>query len=362
MILTIAVTMLVLGVLIFVHELGHFMAAKSVDIEVSRFSIGLGPKVFGVHRGETEYVFSWIPLGGYVKMVGMADEEVTSKLEGRTDTPSKSPSGRDFDAKPIWARAFVLSAGVFMNWLFALIAFTALAMGQGVNEPRIQSVTEGSPAEQAGLRAGDLIRRVDGMSVRNPAQVIIGVERKVGEPIDIVVDRDGKKLEFVATPEGIEQFNELLGESGTVGRVGIVIGQYSSRAGPIEAIAQGWGNAAYWTTAVAQFLGDLVTGKSSAREVGGPIMIGQISGAAARAGFWPLLGFMAFISINLAVFNLLPIPVLDGGHLMFLGVEAVRGKALSIKQRLRFTTVGMGVVVAVMLWAVGNDLLRVFFR
>ena len=160
MILTIAVTMLVLGVLIFVHELGHFMAAKSVDIEVSRFSIGLGPKMFGVQRGETEYVFSWMPLGGYVKMAGMADEEVTAKLEGGVEPLPSSNSDRDFDAKPIWARVWVLSAGVMMNWLFAAIAFIAIAIGQGVNEPRITSVAEGSPAERAGLRADDLIRRV----------------------------------------------------------------------------------------------------------------------------------------------------------------------------------------------------------
>lgn len=362
MILTIAVTMLVLGVLIFVHELGHFMAAKSVDIEVSRFSIGLGPKMFGVQRGETEYIFSWIPLGGYVKMAGMADEEVTAKLEGGVEPSPSSNSDRDFDAKPIWARVWVLSAGVMMNWLFAAIAFIAIAIGQGVNEPRITSVTEGSPAERAGLRADDLIRRVDGVVVRDPGQVIIGVERSVGEPIEIVVDRGGEKLEFVATPEGIERFNELLGEFGIVGRIGVELGQYTGRAGPIEAIVEGWGNATYWTVTIVQFLGDLITGRSSAREVGGPIMIGEISGAAARAGFWALLGFMAIISINLAVFNLLPIPVLDGGHLMFLGIEAIRGKALSIEQRLRLTTVGMALVVGIMLWAVGNDLIRVFFR
>ncbi len=358
MALTIAVTILVLGVLIFVHELGHFAAAKSVDIAVPRFSIGLGPRMWGFRRGETEYVLSWIPLGGYVKMAGMAEEEVTSKLEGGEEGSSTAPSDRDFDAKPLWARVFVISAGVLMNWLFAVIAFAAIAMGEGVVEPRVATVDEGSPAEAAGLRPGDLLLRVDGAAVQEPGHVTIRIERKPDEAVPLLIERDGQRLELTAVPRGVELFNEFMGESRTVGRIGISIGADRGRLGLGEGLAQGWGSTVYWTRAVLQFLGDLITGRSSAREVGGPILIGQISGEAARAGFWRLLSFMAIISINLAVFNLLPIPVLDGGHLLFLGIEAVRGKALSIEQRLRFTTVGMVLVVGLMLWAVGNDLLR----
>lgn len=362
MIFTIVVTIVVLGVLIFVHELGHFAAAKSVDIEVPRFSIGLGPKMLGFRRGETEYVISWIPLGGYVKMAGMAEEEVTSKLEGGAEQAPVAPSPRDFDGKPLWARVLVISAGVLMNWLFAIVAFTAIAMSQGVAEPRIASVVEGSPAEAAGLQEGDLIRRIDGTRVRDGTQVIIGIERKPGEPLEIVVDRAGESVTTTATPEVVEEFNEVLGQMRTVGKVGIGIETTRGEVGFGGAVTQGWGNTVYWSRTIVQFLGDLVTGRSSAREVGGPLMIGEISGQAARAGFWQLLGFMAIISINLAVFNLLPIPVLDGGHLLFLGIEAIRGKALSIDQRLRFTTVGMVFVVGLMLWAVGNDLVRVLFR
>ena len=358
MILTIAVTILVLGVLIFVHELGHFVAAKSVDIEVPRFSIGLGPKMFGFRRGETEYVISWIPLGGYVKMAGMADEEVTSKLEGGGEAGTLGGL-RDFEAKPLWARTLVISAGVVMNWLFAVLAFGAIAMGQGVAEPRVTEVRPGTPAEAAGLRVDDLIRQVDGSRVRDPLQVSLLIERRPGEPVRFEVERGGDRLEITAIPDSVDLFNEIAQESRVVGRVGISIGQASRRAGVGEALAHGWGSTVYWSRAVVQFLGDLVTGRSSAREVGGPIMIGQISGQAARAGFWQLLSFMAIISINLAIFNLLPIPVLDGGHLLFLGIEAVRGRALSVEQRLRFTTVGMVFVVGLMLWAVGNDLLRV---
>ena len=367
MILTILVTILVLGVLIFVHELGHFAAAKSVGIDVPRFSIGLGPKMMGFRRGETEYVLSWIPLGGYVKMAGMADEEVTSTLEGGGDPEAArrreaAPGPGDFDGKPFWARVLVISAGVIMNWLFAVAAFSAIAMGRGVFEPRIIDVAPGSPAAEAGLRNDDLIRRVDGAAVHDPAQVTMRIERMAGVSVDIVVDRNGEELTFVATPEPVEQYSDLTGESRTVGRVGISLGAEGGRAGPVEALGRGWSNATYWGGAVVQFLGDLVTGRSSAREVGGPILIGEISGRAARAGFWELLSFMAIISINLAIFNLLPIPVLDGGHLLFLGIEGVRGRALSVQARVRFTTVGMVFVLALMVWAVGNDVLRVILR
>ena len=367
MIVTILVTILVLGVLVFVHELGHFAAAKSVGIDVPRFSIGLGPKMVGFRRGGTEYVLSWIPLGGYVRMAGMADEEVTSTLEGG-DSPEETarraaaPGPGDFDGKPLWARVLAISAGVIMNWLFAVVAFAAIAMGRGVIEPRIVEVAPGSPAAEAGLRSGDLIRRVDGAAVHDPAQVTMRIERLAGKSVDIAVERGGERLTFVATPETVEQYSDLIGESRTVGRVGISIGAERGRADPIAALGHGWSNTTYWGGAVLQFLGDLVTGRSSAREVGGPILIGEISGRAARAGFWELLSFMAIISVNLAIFNLLPIPVLDGGHLLFLGIEAVRGRALSVQARMRFTTVGMVFVLALMVWAVGNDVLRLVLR
>ncbi|WP_428274757.1 RIP metalloprotease RseP [Candidatus Palauibacter sp.] len=369
MIVTILVTLIVLGVLIFVHELGHFAAAKSVGIDVPRFSIGLGPKMVGFRRGGTEYVLSWIPLGGYVKMAGMADEEVTSTLEGggagasyETARSEARPGPGDFDGKPLWARFFAISAGVVMNWMFAVVAFAAIAMGRGVFEPRIAEVAPGSPAAEAGLRSDDLVLRVDGAAVHDPAQVTMRIERRAGEPVDIVVERGGEQLTFVATPEAVEQYSDLTGESRTVGRVGITVGADGGRAGPVAALGRGWSNANYWGGAVLQFLADLVTGRSSARDVGGPILIGEISGRAARAGFWELLSFMAIISINLAIFNLLPIPVLDGGHLLFLGIEAIRGRALSVQARMRFTTVGMVFVLALMVWAVGNDVLRVILR
>ena len=392
MIITVLVTILVLGVLIFVHELGHFAAAKSVDIEVPTFSIGLGPKLVGFRRGETEYVLSWIPLGGYVKMAGMVDEEVTRMLEGgaegedgaatREDAASAGPgtaagnigavagagtsggaSPRDFDAKPLWARFMVISAGVVMNWLFAVVAFAAVAMGRGVIEPRIVDVSPDSPAAAAGLRTNDLITRVDGVRVREAPHVTTRIARRPGEPIDLVVERDGTGLTFVATPAPVELEDAIAGASPTIGRLGIIVGGETRQVGPVEALSRGWSTTTYWGGAILEFLTELVTGRTSPRELGGPILIGEISGRAARAGFWELLAFMAIISVNLAIFNVLPIPVLDGGHLLFLAVEVLRGgRPLSIRQRLRFTQVGMFLILALMVWAVGNDVLRLVLR
>lgn len=359
MLFTILITIVVLGVLIFVHELGHFIAAKAVDIEVPRFSIGLGPKMMGFRRGETEYVISWLPLGGYVKMAGMADEQVTSKLEGG-ETADGAPSSRDFEAKPLWARTIVILAGVAMNWLFAIGAFAALAVQQGIIDPVVAQVEEGSPADAAGFSAGDRILAVDGVDVKEPSHVRIVVERKADEPIRFLVARAEERVELEATPAPVEVYNEVAQQSVTVGRIGVTFDLEAGRrsVGLATALVEGWDQTVYWTGTVVRFLADLVTGESSVRELGGPIMIGQISGQAARAGIWPLVAFMAVISINLAVLNLLPIPVLDGGHLLFLAIEGVRGKALSVEQRLRYTTVGMVFVIGLMLWAIGNDLLR----
>ena len=360
---TLLATIVVLGVLIFVHELGHFMAAKAVDIEVQRFSIGLGPKMFGFTRGETEYVISWLPLGGYVKMAGMADEDATSALEGGSDAePGRQPGTRDFESKSVLARAFVLLAGVGMNWLFAFLAFVALALGTGIIEPRVEEVGEDSPAEVAGLEVGDLVLSINGQRTRNSSQLIQEIQKKPGEQIHLVIDRAGEELAVVAVPDSVMMFSEIANDSLLIGRVGVRLGSAASHRtlGIGEALLEGGSQTSYYTMDVLRFLKNLVTGRNSARDLGGPILIGQLSGAAMRAGVWALLFFMAIISINLAVLNLLPIPVLDGGHLLFLMIEAVRGKAVSIDQRLRWTTVGMVLVVGLMIWAVGNDLLRLF--
>ncbi len=449
--MTILATVVVLGVLIFVHELGHFWAAKAVGIEVQRFSIGLGPRLFGFTRGETEYVISAIPLGGYVKMGGM-DDEVMEQIEGgAVDAPPRVPSDRDFDQKPIWARTLVISAGVIMNMIFAFGVYTFLAIQYGVQEPattRIGVVTEatlpagteslatiepgsrflsiggepvedwgdvqeglfradpgpvtielgepmrtleiaipeaeedrlrlvtsfapwreagvgmatpGSPADRGELEAGDRILAVDGQPTPNWYAFVAEIEARPGERVSVTIERDGRELERTVTldTEGVEQPDGSIVDEG---RIGIAPPALETTYRPVslgQALQIGYDETVFVTGVIVGFLRDLVTFNVSPRSVGSIVTIGEASGQAAAAGFDVFLRFMALFSVNLAVLNLLPIPVLDGGHLVFIAIEAIRGgRPLSVEQRLKWSNVGFLVIVGIMLWALGNDFLR----
>ncbi len=446
--MTVVATIIVLGVLIFVHELGHFAAAKAVGVEVQRFSIGLGPKVFGFTRGETEYVLSAIPLGGYVKMGGM-DDEVMDRLEGG-DAEPRQPSERDFDAKPIWARTLVISAGVIMNMLFAFGVYTFVAaywgeahrsttvlgkvdaallpegtggladvepgsrfvrvggediaywtqVQQGLYEAEpgplsvefadpartvqidipvsegqrvrlvqavqrwidagVGVVNPGSPAAKAGLEQGDVVLAVDGIDVDNWFEFVSLIEARGGQRAQLSIVREGREL---VRPVDVER-EEVTGVDGRtreVGRIGIYPppDDYLYLRIPVgEAVVSGYEQTIGVSGLILGFLRDLVTGGVSPRQMGSIVTIGEASGNAAEAGLDQFLQFMALFSVNLAVLNLLPIPVLDGGHLLFLAIEAVRGRALSMEQRLRWSNVGFLIVMGIMLWALSNDFLR----
>jgi len=448
--MTILATIIVLGVLIFVHELGHFAAAKAVGVEVQRFSIGLGPKVAGFKHGETEYVLSAIPLGGYVKMGGM-DDEVMERLEGGEEGPTRVPSSRDFDAKPIWARAFVISAGVIMNMLFAFGTYAFLAAQYGVPEydstrigavfsdslpegtealatidpgsrvlqiggvetehwgdvqrrlfeaepgplsirfaeparevdivvpespeerrslvtaiaawieAGVGAVNPGSPADRAGLEPGDRIVAVSGTPVANWWEFVAAIEERPGERVEITIIRDDRELIRAVTLDA-ESETRPDGTTALVGKVGVYQPQLATvyRDVPFgEAVRHGYRETAAVTGLIVGFLEDLVTGGISPRSMGSIVTIGEASGQAAAAGLDQFLRFMALFSVNLAVLNLLPIPILDGGHLVFLGIEAVRGgRGLSVEQRLKWSNVGFLIVVGIMVWALSNDFLR----
>jgi regulator of sigma E protease len=454
----------VLGVLIFVHELGHFITAKLADIEVPRFSIGFGPKILGFRRGETEFVISLLPLGGYVKMAGMEEleqieggpatvndtvgAETPEELAAMADQPHRP---RDFESKSLPWRTLVISAGVIMNLLFAFAVFTMSAAVWGVPddpgtalggvseelltadaavlaeiepgsvvtavngetvttwremlraltvaragearidfedqtsltfvlpaddtekgrvinsfefaspaEPILEPIIAGGPADEAGLSAGDRVLQAGTQQVSTWQEFITLIERSPGVPVPLVIERDGQRMELTITPE-----DRVLESGIRVGRMGINVPALDAhlprvRLGPFASIAHGASQTWDVTTLTLDFLGGMFTGRHSARNIGGPIMIGQLSGRFIRLGVEEFLSFMAILSVNLAVLNLLPIPVLDGGQLVFLGAEAVRGRPLSVKTRMRLTQVGFVFIILLMTWAVGNDVLRVF--
>ena len=450
--MTVLATIIVLGVLIFVHELGHFFAAKGVGVEVQRFSIGLGPKIFGFRRGETEYVLSAIPLGGYVKMGGMGDE-VMEKIEGGGDGEARRPSERDFDAKPLWARAFVISAGVIMNMLFAFTLYTAVAAIWGIPsigstrvalvresalpsgtqelarlpiggsvvsvgdrkvgtwsqvtnalltapagpteivtegpassvrvdfpadpeargamvgalqrwvEAVVGAVVPGSAADRGDLRASDRILAVDGSPVANSDEFVRLIQSRAGQRVELSVERDGGGITRAVTPEPEKEVDPGTGTERTVGRVGIyfAMGELAyQKVGILASLRYGGRETIGIAAIILGFLKDLVSGGISPRSLGSIVTIGEASGQAAAAGAEMFLRFIALFSVNLAVLNLLPIPVLDGGHLLFLGIEAVRGQALTVEQRLRWSNVGFLFVMGIMIWALSNDFLRLF--
>jgi regulator of sigma E protease len=451
--MTIIATIVVLGVLIFVHELGHFGAAKMVGVKVERFSIGLGPRVWGVTRGETEYVLSAVPLGGYVKMGGM-DDEVMERIEGGGDEETRrSPSPRDFDAKPLWARAFVISAGVIMNMIFAFGVYAFSAGWWGVRqidttrigeirtellpdgaeslgrvpvgarivsldgtpvkhwgdvtstlldapagplrirtespeeeveirvpaaeeerislvrslghwaEPAVGAVNPGSPAEDAGLQAGDRIVAVDDQPLETWYAFVRAIQAHPGEEVRITLEREGSRLYRDVTTNVTTITDPVSGESRRVGAIGVYMPVDEivyEKAGLGQAVVYGWRETVAITVTILDFLKQLVTGGISPRSMGSIVTIGQASGQAASMGVDAFLRFMALFSVNLAILNLLPIPVLDGGHLLFLAIEGVRGRALSVEQRIRWSNVGFVIIMGIMLWALGNDMLRLF--
>jgi len=452
MVTTILATAVVLGVLIFVHELGHFLTAKWADIEVPRFSIGFGPRILGFRRGETEYVISLLPLGGYVKMAGMEEME---DIEGGSSGSGSSPDAprrkgpRDFESKSLLTRTIVISAGVVMNLLFAFVAFSVIAMIWGapvptppvignvieeylpagtealaalprlsridavendtipdfdtlpialgtaragpvelrfanappitidvpapdseramliaslepvaIADPVLDSILPGEAADRAGLLAGDRILDVGDQPIGSWQEFGEAIENSGADPVPLVVERGADTVHVAVTPT-----RRTLPGGYTYNRIGVTVRRQvvpveRTRLGPVHAVIWGASETWRWVRLTVDFLAGMFSGRISPRNVGGPILISQVSGEAARAGIEALLNFMAVLSVNLAILNLLPIPVLDGGHLVFLLIEGVRGRPVSLEQRVRLTKVGFFLILVLMTFAIGNDLVR----
>lgn len=451
MLVTIVALIIVLGVLIFVHEAGHFVAAKLAGIYVHRFSLGLGPPIpwLTFKKGETEYSISWLPLGGYVKMASREEDIGSSALEGGAPALSVPPD-RVFEAKSVPVRMVVILAGVAMNALFALAVFTFLAYKNGrqidsvttvgrvvedtlppeaaalkqirpgtqivringdtvsswddvvseiVNRPEsevrielsdgatvvlpihpdaleeriraaqalqpfrtpvVGEVLPGRPAAEAGMLEGDTIVAINGKPVEQWYETLELLQANPGQQLDIEVARGGRRhsLDVVSYLDSIPGAD---GKLQAVGRIGVALGTgfISEPMTPGEAVVAGWQATISSSTQVVRTVRGLFTGRISGRSVGGPILIGQLAGESARLGLDTFLGFMALISINLAILNMLPIPVLDGGQFLFLLGEAVIRRPLPMKLRERLTTVGMVLIILLMGLAFSNDIRRV---
>jgi len=428
-------TAIALGVLVFIHELGHFLAAKATGMRVDRFSLGFPPRAFGKKIGETDYCISWLPLGGYVKIAGMIDESFD------TDFLHRSPEPWEFRAKPIWARMLVISAGVIMNVILAVCIFWGINYTHGRliekttevgyvvtgspaaqagfqagdkilsvnnetvthwdeiqtfiyidnfgkdltidvdrhgehkqvfiprtllpdNSPQplgiveahtvvmISDVEPGKPADKMGLRPGDILVSMNGVNIANDSDVIKTVRANAGTPISVSWKRGDQMLSGTATPSDS-------------GRVGIRLGNYY--VGPrdtlhyslFQAFYAGFRNAYQSTVMFYKSIGQVIVGKASLKDnVGGPIAIAQIATKSAESGLTSFLSFMALLSMSLAILNILPFPVLDGGHLVMLVYEKVLGREIPPKVKLGIQKAGFIILLAFMAFVIYNDISR----
>jgi regulator of sigma E protease len=348
MLTTILASVFVLGVLIFFHELGHFLLAKRAGIRVDKFSLGFPPSIIKKKWGETVYAIGLIPLGGYVRMAG--------------DNPDDKRTGApwEFMSKSVWKRFTVIIAGPLMNFFLAIFIFTGLFYFRGIEIDKvfIDSVSPDSPAEAAGIMAGDYIISVDGTSVSSFIEMAELIQGKVEEPLEIGWMRDGTQFSKTMTTMKQYAISSDGDTTGTYGVIGVTSGRKYESIGLFPAIWEAVYQTGYIAAKSIEFIGGFFSGKSKASDVGGPIFIAQFAGATARAGIDILLEFMALLSVNLAVLNILPIPVFDGGHIMFLLAEKIKGAPISLKVRLIFQQIGVAFLLFLVIFITFNDITR----
>ncbi|OFV88916.1 MAG: RIP metalloprotease RseP [Acidobacteria bacterium RBG_16_68_9] len=342
-----------LGFLIVVHELGHFIFAKRLGVGVLKFSVGFGPRLFGRTVNGTEYALSAVPLGGYVKMVGEDPDAGGADVDPRVS----------FNQQPLWKRAAIVLAGPGFNILGAFLIFASVFVVYGARVPseaaKVGGVMEDMPAEQAGLQVGDVVTALDGTPVRTWEELSAGIRASGGREVALGVQRGETTLTVRVTPQSKPDkslFGEVVGEAFVIG---IERGLDQEDVGVVRSLGMAANQTFWWIQTLVLSVVKMVQGKISTQEIGGPILIAQAAGQQARMGLEYFLHFMAVISINLGILNLLPIPILDGGHLLFCVIEAVLRRPLKIRHREIAQQIGLVILVGLMAFAFYNDIARV---
>lgn len=354
MILTFVAFVIVVGIIVFVHELGHFIAAKLTGVRVEVFSLGFLNKMVSKKIGETEYAISWLPLGGYVKMSGMIDESLEDKpLTG---------AAWEFMSKTFPQKVLVLSAGVLMNFLMGIIVFFALTWAIGVaeiSEPLVGSIEKDFPAAQAGIGPGDRIISIDGDSIETWQKLTDIIHPRAGDTLNVVWQHDGQLLNarMVARTREFKQGDSTL----SFGAIGIGPRAIFKKVGMLKSLGYGFELTGKIIALSLVVVKDLIIGHASLNEVAGPIGIAQLSGQTIRSGLVDFLAFIAQVSVGIGLLNILPLPVVDGGHIVFAGVEAIIRRPISSKVKLNVWKVGWALLIAFFLLVTYHDILRIIF-
>jgi regulator of sigma E protease len=341
---------ILLGVIIFVHELGHFIFAKLTGVKVLKFSLGFGPKLVGKKYGETEYLISAVPLGGYVKMLG--------EMPG--DELKEEEKQFAFNNQAVWKRFIIVFCGPLFNLLFAAaIFFFTFVNGIPVLIPEIGSVMQGTPAEKAGLVKGDRIVGINGTAIRQWDEMTEVIHKNPGKPLGLTIRRNGTTFHVSITPEKT-RVKDIFGEEEEVGLIGIkpsgssVIRREDVGSAFTDSFTRTWEISKLTIVSIIKLIERVIPMQT----MGGPILIVQMAGEQASRGFLNFFIFMAIININLGMINLLPIPILDGGHLLFMGIEAIRGKPLSERTVALGQRIGLAFIITLMAVVFYNDIMR----
>lgn len=325
-----------LGLIIIIHEVGHFVAAKLNGVKVEEFAIGMGPKVFSINKGETAYSIRAFPIGGYVQMLGENEDEETQSTDSRA-LCNKSPL----------VRAIVFGAGAFMNIILAIVIFIAITMNFGFQTNVISKIVENSPAAVAGIMTGDKLIKVDGSKVVTTGDIGVGIALAKGNPVNVIIDRAGQEITKTIKPEKIDNAY----------RIGIDF-EKVEKPKVIEAVNQSFKQITSLVKQTFLSIKMIVTGEANFKtDVGGPITIIKMSSEAAKAGMWNLLSLIAALSVQIGIFNLIPFPALDGGHIFILLIETITRKKIPPKFIGYVNMIGFMMLMALMLVVVLKDII-----
>ncbi|HEX4410543.1 MAG TPA: RIP metalloprotease RseP [Xanthobacteraceae bacterium] len=354
----------VLSIVVFFHEFGHFLIARLCGVRVLVFSIGFGPEIAGFNdRYGTRWKISAVPLGGYVKFFG--DENAASVPDApRLETMSASDRAESFFFQPVFKRAAIVVAGPFANFILAIVIFSAIfgVFGKQSMSARVDSVQEGSAAASAGFKPGDIVVAIDGQPVADFSEMQRVVSESAGQSLNIKIDRNGTSLDLAATP-ALKDIKDNFGNVHHVGVLGISRSMAAEDlkfqpVSPPRAVLMGVQETWFVIDRTLSYIGGVVVGREAADQLGGPIRIAQISGQVATIGFAALIHLAAVLSVSIGLLNLFPIPLLDGGHLLFYAIEAMRGRPLSERAQEVGFRIGLAIVVMLMIFATFNDIVH----